>query len=203
MLHYSIKSWRNIFKSLILQERPTDITKPRKSYYIHRINILVLAMKKLFILVMVILPLAVFGEDTTRNNAINISKHYSALPNLYQLDDTLKEKISDKITRQYIMGSQTMLVKWTLQKGAVIPLHFHPSEQITWITKGSVKVLSQGKEFIVKAGNIFIIPPYVPHEFTALEDTIDIDFFTPVRSDWLNGTASYIQTIPKNSDKHH
>ena len=48
-------------------------------------------------------------------------------------------------------------------------LHFHPNEQITWITKGSVKVLSQGKEFIVKAGGVLIIPPNVPHEFFALE----------------------------------
>lgn len=62
---------------------------------------------------------------------------------------------------------------------------------------GLVKVVSQGKEFIVKAGGVLIIPPFVPHEFTALEDTIDIDFFTPVREDWLTGTASYIQDIQK------
>lgn len=80
-----------------------------------------------------------------------------------------------------------------IKKSAVIPLHFHPNEQITWITQGSVRVKSQGKEFIVKAGGVFIIPPYVPHELLALEDTIDIDFFTPAREDWLNNTASYIQ----------
>jgi quercetin dioxygenase-like cupin family protein len=57
--------------------------------------------------------------------------------------------------------------------------------------------LSQGKEFVVKAGGVLIIPPYVPHEFRALEDTIDIDFFTPVREDWLNNTANYIQNNQK------
>lgn len=154
-------------------------------------------MKQAFIFIMLFLPFAIFAENSMQNNANEISKHYSALPNLYQLDATSKEKISDKITRQYIMGSQSMLVKWTLQKGAVIPLHFHPNEQITWITKGSVKVLSQGKEFIVKAGGVLIIPPNVPHEFLALEDTIDIDFFTPVREDWLNNTATYIQNDQK------
>jgi quercetin dioxygenase-like cupin family protein len=55
-----------------------------------------------------------------------------------------------------------------------------------------VKVVSQGKEFTVKAGEILIIPANVPHEFLALKDTIDIDFFTPVREDWLTGTANYI-----------
>lgn len=156
-------------------------------------------MKVWLIFLMLIFPLVSFGEDLTRNNANEISKHYLALPNLYQFDATNKEKISDKITRQYIMGSQSMLVKWTLQKGAIIPLHFHPNEQVTWITKGSVKVLSQGKEFIVKAGEVLIIPPNVPHEFFALEDTIDIDFFTPVREDWLNNTATYIQGAQKKS----
>ena len=148
-------------------------------------------------MILIISPIA-FGEDGTRNNASEITKHYSALPNHYQLDATTKEKISDKVTRQYIMGSQSMLVKWTLKKDAVIPLHFHPNEQVTWIIKGSVKVLSQGKEFIVKAGEVLIIPPNVPHEFIALEDTIDIDFFTPVREDWLNNNASYIQNIKKS-----
>lgn len=154
-------------------------------------------MKYLLVTLMLIFPLTVFGETTMKKNANEISKHYSAQPNFYQLDSVEKEKLSDKITRQYVMGSNSMLVKWTLKKGALIPLHFHPNEQITWITKGSVKVLSQGKEFIVKSGGVLIIPPNVPHEFLALEDTIDIDFFTPVREDWLNDTASYIQAIEK------
>lgn len=154
-------------------------------------------MKRLIASLLLVLPIASFGEDAMKNNAAEISQHYAALPNLYQFDATKQEKISDKIVRQYIMGSQSMLVKWTLQKGAVIPLHFHPNEQITWITKGSVKVLSQGKEFIVKAGDVLIIPPNVPHEFLALEDTIDIDFFTPAREDWLNNTANYIQATEK------
>ena len=159
-------------------------------------------MKQLLIIFLFfILPFSVWGEDNLQNNANEISKHYAALPNFYQLDAVNKEKISDKITRQYVMGSESMLVKWTLQKGAVIPLHFHPNEQITWITKGAVKVLSQGKEFIVKAGGVLIIPPNVPHEFIALEDTVDIDFFTPVREDWLNNKAAYIQNFQQKEKK--
>jgi quercetin dioxygenase-like cupin family protein len=156
-------------------------------------------MRKALILGILALPLsfAVFAENTEKNNSEEISKHYSALPNLYSFDGMPKEKIADKIFRQYVMGSQSMLVKWTLKKGAVIPLHFHPNEQITWITQGSVKVLSQGKEFIVKAGDVLIIPPNVPHEFIVLEDTVDIDFFAPARQDWLNNTATYIQNIQK------
>jgi len=143
-------------------------------------------MKRSLLAVLMVIPLAAFSESAVKNNAIEISKHYAALPSLYQLDDTVKEVMSDKITRQYIMGAQSMIVKWTLLKGAFITMQIHQSEQITWITKGSVKVLSQGKVFTVKAGGVIIIPPNVPHEFTALEDTIDIDFFSPEREDWIN-----------------
>ena len=152
-------------------------------------------MRKLLFILFLIFPLSVLGKSESPNPANEIIKHYSALPNLYELDAVSVEHLSDKISRQYVMGSQSMLVKWGLKKGAVVPMHFHPNEQITWITKGSVKVLSQGKTFFVKVGGVLIIPPNVPHEFHALEDTIDIDFFTPVRADWLNNTAGYIADI--------
>lgn len=124
-----------------------------------------------------------------------ISEHYQALPLFYDFENTKIEQLSDKISRQFIMGSSTMLVKWILKKGAEVPLHYHPHEQITWITQGSCRVLSQGKSFIIKAGQSIIFPPYVPHEFVALEDTIDIDFFAPVRGDWFNDSASYLSHI--------
>lgn len=154
-------------------------------------------MRKLLVISVLLFSLTALADTAPNNPADEVSKHYAATPNLYDLDNSAAEQLSDKITRQYVMGSESMLVKWTLKKGAVIPKHIHKNEQITWITKGSVKVLSQGKEYIVKAGGVFIIPPFVPHEFTALEDTIDMDFFTPVREDWLNGTAGYIQAIKK------
>jgi quercetin dioxygenase-like cupin family protein len=154
-------------------------------------------MKKIVLSLLLTLPIICHAEASMQDRAKEVSMHYTALPNQYDFDNALKEKISDKITRQYVMGSNSMLVKWTLKKGAVISLHFHANEQVTWITQGSVKVSSQGKEFIVKAGGVLIIPPYVPHEFYALEDTIDIDFFTPVRADWLSGeTPAYIQKTP-------
>lgn len=130
-----------------------------------------------------------------------ISNHYSALPSLYALDTVPEEKLSDKITRQYVMGPSSMIVKWTFKKGAVVPLHFHPSEQITWIISGLAQVKSQGKTFLLKEGSIIIFPAYVPHEFTILEDTIDIDYFTPIRNDWITQTDSYLKPANKQDKK--
>lgn len=126
-----------------------------------------------------------------------IFEHYAALPLVYDFENSKIETLSDTIARQFVMGGQTMLVKWILKKGAHIPLHFHPNEQVTWITEGSVEVHSQGKIFKIKAGEVIIFPPHVPHEFFALEDTIDIDFFTPVRGDWLTSNADYLKKVSK------
>jgi quercetin dioxygenase-like cupin family protein len=151
-------------------------------------------MKKIIIIFSLFFSLPIFAADAS---IANIPKHYAALPSLYNFEETVKEQLNDKISRQYVMGSQSMLVKWTLLKGAIVPMQFHAAEQITWITQGAVTVVTQGKKFIVKAGQVIIIPPFVPHEFTALEDTIDIDFFTPVREDWLRNAAKNTQPLEK------
>ena len=53
--------------------------------------------------------------------------------------------------------------------------------------------ISQGKKYVMHAGDIMIIPPNVPHEFWFTQDTIDIDIFSPQRQDWMDGTADYLK----------
>ena len=38
---------------------------------------------------------------------------------------------------------------------------------------------------------VLVIPSNLPHKAVALEDTVDLDVFTPIRSDWLDGTDGY------------
>lgn len=120
----------------------------------------------------------------------DVSNHTALMPSLYDLDAQPKEQISPLVQRQYLSGVQSTIVKWTVKKGGVFPLHHHANEQITWITSGRCEVYSQGKQFVLTAGRVLIIPPNVPHEFHCTEDTIDIDFFAPQRQDWADGAAS-------------
>jgi len=85
-----------------------------------------------------------------------------------------------------------------MKKGAHIPMHSHPNEQITYIMKGKVKIHSYvngvKKEFIISAGEVIIFPRDVKHEFWALEETVDLDVHIPVRVDWLSDDLpSYLQ----------
>ena len=49
------------------------------------------------------------------------------------------------------------------------------------------------EEVVVKAGEVLRIPSNVPHKAEALEDTLDVDVFSPPREDWLNKTDSYLR----------
>jgi quercetin dioxygenase-like cupin family protein len=120
-----------------------------------------------------------------------VSTHVGAVPALFGLDEQPVEQMSPLIGRQYLSGAGATFCRWTMRKGAVVPLHHHVNEQITWITEGRAEVFSQGRRFVMTAGTLLIIPPNVPHEFLFTEDTIDIDIFTPQRQDWLDGTAGY------------
>lgn len=115
------------------------------------------------------------------------------MPKFYEFEKMEFEKVTDKIFRRYVYGEHAMLCYFKLLKGATIPEHHHVSEQITYIVQGKVRVFSAGKEFIVSKGEVIHFPSNLPHRFEALEDTIDIDIFSPPRKDWLEGTDTYFK----------
>jgi quercetin dioxygenase-like cupin family protein len=107
------------------------------------------------------------------------------------------EPLNPLIGRQFVVGTGTMLARVLLAKGAHVPLHSHINEQITYILSGALKFFmhegGQPREVIVQAGEVLCIPPSVPHEAFALEDTVDLDIFNPPRQDWVDGTDAYLR----------
>jgi len=115
---------------------------------------------------------------------------------LYRWDDMPKEALSDTIGRRLITGDQMMLAHVYLKKGAVVPKHSHHNEQITYILEGALRFhLGEdgSQEVIVRAGEVLTIPSWLPHTAEALEDTLDVDVFSPPRQDWLDGSDSYLR----------
>jgi quercetin dioxygenase-like cupin family protein len=45
----------------------------------------------------------------------------------------------------------------------------------------------------VRSGDILTIPPDVPHEVVALEDSVALDIFNPPRQDWIDGDDAYLR----------
>jgi quercetin dioxygenase-like cupin family protein len=86
-----------------------------------------------------------------------------------------------------------MIAHVHLAKGAIVPEHSHHNEQLTYILEGKLRFTIDGETIDVGAGEVLTIPPHVPHRAEALEDTLDVDVFTPPREDWLDGSDTYLR----------
>ena len=114
----------------------------------------------------------------------------------YTWDDMPKEQLSDQLSRRLITGDKMMLAHVYLKKGCIVPLHHHENEQITYILEGALRFhigAEDGEEVIVRAGEVLHIPSNVPHTAEALEDTLDVDIFSPPRQDWLDKSDDYLR----------
>jgi quercetin dioxygenase-like cupin family protein len=108
--------------------------------------------------------------------------------------DIKPEQLNSLMTRQYVVGANTMLARLVLKKGAHVPLHNHMNEQISHVIAGSLTFLLEGKEVTMRAGEVLCIPPHVPHEVIALEDSVALDIFNPPRQDWIDGDDAYLRS---------
>ena len=61
-------------------------------------------------------------------------------------DKVPMEKMSDLISRKMVVGEKAMIAQIFLKKGAVVPLHQHDAEQITYILEGALKFELEGTE---------------------------------------------------------
>lgn len=115
---------------------------------------------------------------------------------LYSWDDIEEEALNPLLGRKLITGDDVMIAQVFLKKGAVVPMHSHHNEQVTYILKGVLRFTIGGdnpRTVDVHAGDVLHLPSHVPHEALALEDTLDVDVFTPPRQDWLDGTDKYLR----------
>jgi quercetin dioxygenase-like cupin family protein len=113
----------------------------------------------------------------------------------FRWTDMPKERVTDRISRRLVTGERMMLAHVYLDKGSVVPKHSHENEQLTYILEGALRFKigdDQKEEITVRAGEVLLIPSNVPHEALALEDTLDVDVFSPPRQDWLDHTDSYV-----------
>src|SRR6266851_10085020 len=114
----------------------------------------------------------------------------------HRWNDIPKEPLSDVLSRKLITGDRMMLAHVYLKKGAIVPKHSHENEQITYILTGVLRFWlgEDGSEVVdVRAGEVLHIPSNLPHKAEALEETLDVDVFSPPRQDWLDKTDNYFR----------
>ena len=114
----------------------------------------------------------------------------------YRWTDLPEESLKGTITRRLITAERMMIAQIVLKKGDDVPRHSHHNEQITYVLAGCLRMMlgEHGeREVIVNAGEVLVIPPNMPHAALALEDTLDVDVFSPPREDWLNKSDAYLR----------
>ena len=117
----------------------------------------------------------------------------------YNWDDIPREQLTSLLDRKLITADRMMLAHVYLKKGCVVPMHTHDNEQLTYILEGALHFFigpDDAEGVVVRAGEVLHLPSNVPHKAVALQDTLDVDIFSPPRQDWLDKTDSYLRSEP-------
>lgn len=122
-----------------------------------------------------------------------MAEQNSTQASLHRWSDIAFEQMNPLLTRQFVSGEKGMVARLLLAKGCIVPEHSHPNEQIAFVVSGLLEFRVGGEAILVRAGELLVLPPNVPHSAIALEDTEDIDFFAPPRQDWLDKTDTYLR----------
>jgi quercetin dioxygenase-like cupin family protein len=104
-----------------------------------------------------------------------------------------EEKMSPALSRRVIHSTGMTVARIWLAKGAVVPLHRHVNEQVTLLQSGALRFEMGGESFVLRAGEVLVIPPDLPHRVEAIEESVATDLFTPRREDWINGDDAYLR----------
>jgi quercetin dioxygenase-like cupin family protein len=120
------------------------------------------------------------------------------MPSATKFEKLDTDKMNPLITRQMLNGDDATFARLVLLRGAIVPRHHHRSEQYTMIFSGALKFFfDDGSDTTVHAGEVLMIPANVPHSAEALEDTVDFDFFSPRREDWIRKDDAYLRVGAK------
>ena len=112
----------------------------------------------------------------------------------YTIDKMPAKEMMQGVMLRSASGANGTFGYFTMKKGVTVPMHSHVNEQYSFILKGSVRATIGDTVLVINEGEMVLIPANVPHSFTSLQNnTIDLDFFSPRREDWINGTADYFK----------
>jgi quercetin dioxygenase-like cupin family protein len=104
---------------------------------------------------------------------------------LHRWDEIALEKVTEMVSRKIVTGEREMLAQVYLKRGCLVPMHSHESEQMTYVLQGALRFLIAGDDITVREGEVLHIPAGLAHQAEALEDTFELDVFSPVRQEWL------------------
>ena len=109
----------------------------------------------------------------------------------YILTDKMEwEVLGGGVSRKFLgYDNQIMMVLVKFEEGALGAPHQHFHTQATYCVAGKFEFEIDGEKQIVEAGDGVYIQPNLLHSAICLEEGMLIDTFSPVREDFLDGSA--------------
>jgi quercetin dioxygenase-like cupin family protein len=84
-----------------------------------------------------------------------------------------------------VYGDNSLLTRFHLKKGSLLPKHSHPHEQTGFMVSGKMKLFIGEESFLAEPGDTWSIKGDVEHQAQIIEDSVAIEVFSPVREDYL------------------
>lgn len=102
-----------------------------------------------------------------------------------QSNDGYRQSLEGIAQKTLVHGDKTLMVEFRLEKGASLPLHSHPHEQIGYLVKGHIRLTIGHDVHDVVPGDSWCIPGDTKHCAESIEESVAIEVFSPVREDYL------------------
>jgi quercetin dioxygenase-like cupin family protein len=84
-----------------------------------------------------------------------------------------------------IYGKKTLMTEFVMEKNVELPTHSHPEEQTGYLISGHMALTIDGETYDIMPGDSWLIPGGAVHGAEILEDSVAVEVFAPVRTDYL------------------
>jgi len=117
---------------------------------------------------------------------------------IYHEDIPAVELVPGQIKAHLISGERATAMFATFQPNAVGPLHKHEHEQIMIIADGEGELVTGGKRYPVKKGDVTVFASNQEHGTYASDKGIKtIEIFIPVRQEYMDKLAALKKSLGK------
>ncbi|MCL1875792.1 MAG: cupin domain-containing protein [Synergistaceae bacterium] len=103
----------------------------------------------------------------------------------YKISNISKFLDRPGFTGTFVHGERMSLVHWIIEKDTPLALHSHENEQILFVLEGCLRFDSPVGQIDVFPGEGIVFAPDEPHSGIAVETTVCLDAFCPVREDFI------------------
>ena len=94
-------------------------------------------------------------------------------------------------------GALSLMAEFRMAASSTVPRHAHTHEQIGYLVSGHLRLTVGDRAHDVRPGDSWCVPLDVEHGPTALEDSVAVEVFAPVREDYLPAHPNAVGAVSR------